>query len=382
MKFSAVFCIAAVVVATIAAIPVFGQSQTSRDAELAAARRALAAGQPSAALRRVEPLLVQNPRDRDAAQIAVTAAVALDDVPRANAIYDTFVQAYGAEDATLLKPIAVRVLQLVQSEAVHDPRLRAEVLERLGRSGQASAARDLRQFGGSARELLIADAALARLGDEAAKARIARAASTPDFAEKAAVAEAIRRGGDSSQAALLVPLLQDRDAYTRIAAIEGIAALQYKPAVNDVRRLLQDPFIEVRAKAALALTSLGDASGRATVEAMLRSPVADVRLRALQMDPSITAEKRALIIRPILVHEDPQVRLMAAEMIARDEPETARPVLVALTRDPDTTTRREAGRVLENLQPVDLTLFRQMMTDSEPWVRLYGAGGVLRAAQN
>ena len=373
----------AIAIVSLAALQPAAAQQSAgqaRAATSAAARRALSGGQTALAQRTIEPLIEKAPGDREVVDLAISIAVLVDDVPRAFAVYDRFVQTVGAESAALLKPIAARELQKVATGAVHDPRLRAEVLERLGRSGDPKAIAELRQGDGMSRQTLLADTALMRLGDQGAKQRIAAALSSPEVTDKVAVVEAIRRAGDPSQAPLLMPLLKHEDPYTRVAAIEGLAALGYKPAIPEIRALMSQPIIEVRTKAAMALTRLGDDGGRQYLDRMKQSPVAHVRLLAVQSDPSMTTAERRLIILPALTDPDPMVRVLAAELIAPDDPELARSILLALIRDPDSTPRREAGRVLETMTPPDVALYRSMMADREPWVRLYGAGAILRAS--
>ena len=116
------------------------------------------------------------------------------------------------------------------------------------------------------------------------------------------------------------------------------------------------------------------------MDRMKQSPVAHVRLLAVQADPSMTAAERRLIIQPALTDSDPMVRVLAAELIAPDDPQLARSILLGLIRDPDSTPRREAGRVLETMTPPDVPLYRSMLADREPWVRMYGAGAILRAS--
>ena len=350
---------------------------------LAQARRALAAGQPVQALRLVEPLLARTPADKDVVGFAIEAFIAIDDTSQAYALYDTFTQTTGAPAVDLLKPIAVKELRNVIAGAVHDPRLRTEAFERLARDGDTGAAGSLRQDGRSApaRVALLADAALSRLGDENATKRIESAIGAQSDLPKTAEAEALIGTGKTDLAPLLVPLLKHPDPYTRAAAVEGLGTLGHKAAVDEMRVLLKDPFVEVRTKTALALSRLGDSAGRDIVSAMLRSPVPDVRLNALEANPSIIAAERITIIRTLVTDRDPLNRVRAAEALARDYPEEARGVLVPLTQNPDSMARREASRVLGGLTPIDLDLSRQLMVDSEPWVRMYAAGSVLRAAR-
>ena len=72
----------------------------------------------------------------------------------------------------------------------------------------------------------------------------------------------------------------------------------------------------------------------------------------------------------------------AAELLMTEDPTQAKSVLVALMSEPDLAIRRGAGRVIQNLTPPDLELFRRLLRDREPWVRMYGAGAVLKAAAN
>ena len=165
-----------------------------------------------------------------------------------------------------------------------------------------------------------------------------------------------------------------------MAAVDGLAKLGYRGALDEMRALVNDPYIEVRGKAALALARLGDSGGQALVASMLRSPVSDVRLRALDADRSINPAERMAQLRDILSDQDPLTRVAAAEILAKEDATSAKAVLVALLQHPDYIVRQEAGRVLETLQPPDVALFRRMIGDREAWVRMYAAGGVVRAA--
>ena len=338
-------------------------------------------GQPALALRTLEPLLASAPGDREVVDLAIGAALSQDDTARANALYDRFVQATNRENPAVLKPLAIKELQRVVANAGDEPRLAADALERLVRGGDTGAAADLRQSARSRRVALLNDTALMRTGDQAAAARVTEALDAPDLPDKTVVAEAIGRSGDAQLAPRLVPLLRSNDPYTRIAAVEALAALGYKDALPQMRMLTSDQVFEVRNKAALALTKLGDAAGRQLVDAMMRSPVPDVRLRAVQADTSLTPEQRRLVIAPILVDPDPLNRVFAAELLAKDDPEAAKPVLLALLKDPDMTPRKAAGRVIETLSPPDIPLYREMMASLDLWVRMYGAGAILKAGQ-
>ena len=283
-----------------------GQEPT-KAAALSQARRALGGGQAALALRTIEPLLAKAPGDRELVDFVISVALSMDDVSRALSTYDGFVQATNQDSAVVLRAVALYELRKLVGASQDDPRLRAEALERLARGGDAKAANGLRgvDTGWPGQQSLLADAALARLGDNTAVNRLAAAAGTPDQMGKVPAAEAIVSTGNPALGSSLVPLLRHPDPRTRIAAVEGIAKLGYRDALNDVKALLTDQVIEVRGRAALALARLGDSSGQAIVASMMRSPVGDVRLRALDADRSISSGERISALRDILADPDP-----------------------------------------------------------------------------
>jgi HEAT repeat protein len=106
--------------------------------------------------------------------------------------------------------------------------------------------------------------------------------------------------------------------------------------------LLNDPDPIVRRTAAVALTKLGDPAGQDIIQRMLASPVADVRMMAVEADRSITPAKRLSILVPILHDEEPLNRIKAAELLMTEDPTQAKSVLVASCRSP--ILRFGAGR--------------------------------------
>jgi HEAT repeat protein len=326
----------------------------------------------------------QPARNRAVAEAAIRASLSEGDLAGAYAAYDQFVRATGQEAADLLRPIATQELRDVIARAVYDPSLRAQALERLARDGNDQARVRLRQVAADAArpEALLAEGALSRLGEPTSGVNAADLEPGVPGRSQIAAAEAVGRTGLQGQASLLVPLLHDGNPATRMAALDALGSLRNADVASDVRSLLVDEHPAVRGKAMMALARLGDADALAGVSAMLRSPVPEARLEALEVDPTVPLEQRSAIIKAILGDADPLTRAKAAEALVRLEPETARPTLVALTTDPDSTPRREAARVLETLDPVDVGLFRRLLSDSSDWVRMFAAGGVLRAARH
>jgi hypothetical protein len=351
----------------------------------------LAGGQPALASRGDDDALrvvassgsPQSPTNRVVAEAAIRAALSEDNLAGAYAAYDQFVRATGTEAADLLRPIAAQELHDVIARAVFDPSLRAQALERLARDGNDGARVRLRQVAVDAPrpEALLAEGALSRLGERTRGVSAADLAPGLPTRSRMAAAEATGQAGLQGEASLLVPLLRDGNPAARMAALDAIGSLRNADVAPDVRSLLTDEHPTVRSRAMLTLARLGDADAMAGVSAMLRSPVPDARLEALEADPTVPLEQRSAIIKTILGDADPLTRAKAAEALSRFEPDAARPTLVALATDQDSAPRREAARVLETLDPVDVALFRRLLSDGSDWVRMYAAGGLLRAAR-
>jgi HEAT repeat protein len=357
-------------------------AQQAPPASVPEARRALAEGRTADALRMADAVARSAPRNRDAADLQVRILVRSDELPRALSAYDRYVGAVGKPDADLLAPIALRQLLVTADTAVDDPRLAIEALERLARAGDPSGQSRLKQISidraGSVLAVL-ADGALARLGDASASARLSSLVASEGLRDKSTLVEAIARSGLKSGAADLRALLQDPDPYTRIAAMEALGHLGDTDSIPAIRVLLQDDYPPVRSRAVMTLARLGDAQVAEAVAKMRESPVGDVRVEALTFDRTLPAADRRAAVKAVLADPDPLTRVKAAEAIAPEDPEAAKAALVRVTGEADMTARREAARALESLKPADLVVCRRLLADPSDWVRLYAAGAVLAA---
>jgi HEAT repeat protein len=350
---------------------------------LADARLALAEGRPADALRLAEAVSRATPRSRDAADLQVQILVRLENLPRALSAYDRYAGAVGRPDQALLARIALNQLRITADTAVDDPRLAIEALERLARAGEPEGKSRLQQISidrAGAPVAVLADGALARLGDTSAMARLSGLVYSEGLRDKSTVVEAIARTGSKAGAADLRALLQDPEPHTRIAAMEALGRLGDKESIPAIRPLLQDDYPPVRSSAVLTLARLGDSGVSDAVAKMKESPAGDVRLEALASDRTLREADRRAAVRIVLADPDPLTRIRAAEAIAAEDPEAARAVLLRAAGDPDVTVRREAARVLENLKPVDLAVCRRLLADPSDWVRVYAAGAVFAAA--
>ena len=354
----------------------------ARPASMPEARRALAEGRTADALRMAEAVARNAPRNREAAELQIQILVRLEAVPRALSAYDRYAGAVGKPEAALLAPIALQQLRVTADTAVDDPRLAIEALERLAGAGDPSGRSRLQQISidrAGSTVAVLADGALARLGDASASARLSNLVSSEGIRDKSTLVEAIARSGSRSGAADLRVLLQDPEPHTRIAAMEALGRMGDRDSIPAIRALLQDDYPPVRSRAVLVLARLGDAGVSEAVARMKESPVGDVRLEVLASDRTLSAADRRAAVRAILADPDPLTRVKAAEAIAVEDPEAAMAALVRVTGEADMSARREAARALETLKPADLAVCRRLLADPSDWVRVYAAGAVLAA---
>jgi HEAT repeat protein len=349
---------------------------------LSDARRAFAEGRTADALRMADAIVRGTPRSRDATELQVRILLRLEDLPRALSAYDRYAGAVGKPDQALLALIALQQLRVTADTAVDDPRLAIEALERLARAGEPEAKARLQQISIDRAGMpvaVLADGALARLGDTTATARLSSLVYSEGLRDKSTLVEAIARSGSKAGAGDLRALLQDPEPHTRIAAMEALGRLGDKESIPAIRALLQDDYPPIRSRAVLTLARLGDSEVSDAVERLMASPAGDVRLEALASNRTLRETDRRAAVRAVLADPDPLTRIRAAEAIAAEDPEAARAVLVRVAGAPDITARREAARVLEHLKPVDLAVCRRLLADPSDWVRVYAAGGVLAA---
>jgi hypothetical protein len=351
---------------------------------VAAAKDALSAGRAADAVASADAALALSPVNRDAAEIKIAALSSLGDARRAREAYSGFVTHTGAEDALLLRAVALADLRATAADVQADAPLRIAALARLAKNGDKGAQDELRRLAEQSAggiTLVLANAALAELGDRTAPLRLAELASSDRIRDKGWIADALRSANAKDQAYVLVPLLHDEDPFTRVRAADALGRLGHEAAIPELRALLSDERPSVRATAALALKRLGDDSGDELVTAMANSQVASTRLEALEASRSAKPADRAAAIKLLAADRDPLGRVRAAELIARDDPASARAALAPLAEQGDIAVRRDAVRVLETLAPADLALLHRLLGDANAWIRMHAASGVLNATR-
>jgi HEAT repeat protein len=178
--------------------------------------------------------------------------------------------------------------------------------------------------------------ALGRLGDKRAfEPLVAMLKDKSPVCRHRAVA-ALRELGDPRAIELLTAALQDEAPLVRESAGRALAALRQQ---DSIAKQLQDPSVEVRMSAALALTRMGDR-------------------RALA--PSLAALK----------DKNPQVRRRAAEALGQLRDQVATEPLIAAIRDADRGVRWSAAAALGRLgDPGAVAPLIEALKDQDAWVR-------------
>jgi HEAT repeat protein len=335
---------------------------------------ALGARQPSRALQLARQLLRTDPGDHDAIALAVAALTAIPQPISALDEYEKWLAQIRLEDPFLIRPIAIATLE--QIGAGSDTLLAISALEHLTTSG-IPGARERLQAVRTDQNALVADAALARLGDTRAAARLVQSAQTIAAGRGASIAELLPLGGTAA-IPVLRQMLQDPAPPTRAAAIRALGKMEAREALPDIQLRMTDQNPLVRARAVVALARMGNRQAEEQVTQMLESPVPDVRLIAAETYADRGNGPWISAIMPLLQDQGGLTRLMAAELIAPIDPEAVRSVLGQAAQDTNPVVRTEAMRILSasgafSLMSGDWPSLRKWLRDPEAAIRMNAA---------
>ena len=327
----------------------------SREAMLSRGWNRLAAGQPADAATIAERILTRAPRDHDALSLGISARVAERKPIAALDFYEQWLKASRAEDVFALEHVARGTLEEIASGT--DRGLALQALQALARAGVPGA------------------------GDRLTRLR---AAVDPAAVRPEARIDALKAAGAASVPALR-EIMREQKGPVRASALRALATLDAHDATEEARGFLNDPDPLVRASAAMALARFGDPAGESRVKEMLASPVADYRLLAAEAYSGRGEGAWIAALEPLLEDPNGLNRLRAAELLAPVRPELARPVLEKAAADPNPVVRADAARILASPETrlggeESLPVFRRMMRDADPAVRVQGASGVIALA--
>ncbi len=363
--------------------PPAGAAANANAATLARGWSALEAGQFDNAVRAADAILRLRPWDRAALTLRITALSASSPLNGLDA-YEQWIAAKHKEDAGLLEPVAIAVLQEAAKGSDSGPQIAAlSALVAARVPGAQEAMNEALASHPQSHVDYAADADAARRGDGGAALRLNAAAKNPADASVDLVA-ALQGIGSAGQAGLMM-LANGGTPRVRAAAIRALGNANAESA----RPLLQSFFDGMdpatRVPATIALAEMGDQNALARVDQMLATNVPQVQIEASEAwggRPGPWVE----VVRPLLDNTDGFVRLDAARAIAPVDPEAAKRTLGSALADTNPVIRSESARSIAALldtQPdvADLPALRQRLRDSDRGVRVAVANALLKLAR-
>lgn len=356
------------------------EAARSDAASIAAGWTAAAGGRVDAAVREADGILRRRPWDRSALVLKISALAAAGPT-RALDAYEQWVTGGRTDDAGLLEPVAVAVLNEIatgRAAELKRPALRALAAARVAGSQAAlDALLSSRESG------LERDVEMARSGDAAAAQRLNDEASAPG-GDTPAIAKALASAGVAGEPGLLV-LLKSLNPQSRSTAAEALGQIDSEAARTALKGLLQDVDPVVRMSATISLAQMDDSNALSAVEQMLASNVPDVQLAAARAWKGRTGPW-VPVVRALLDNPDGLTRIEAARTIAPVDPQAARRVIEAALGDPNPVIRYESATAINDgleaeFARTDLATLRQRLRDRDDAVRLAVADVLLRLAR-
>ncbi|HEX9366864.1 MAG TPA: HEAT repeat domain-containing protein [Vicinamibacterales bacterium] len=374
-------CLASGVVAQVrdrSAVPA-AAPRSDADA-MAAGWTAAARGQVDVALKEADSILTRRPWDRGALMLKINALAAATPL-RALDVYERWIVAGHGDDAGVLEPVAIGVLNEIANGRAAE--LKRPALRALAAARVTAAQRALDALAPSPETQAERDIELARSGDPAAAERLNREAAAPESATPAS-AKALSEIGLAGEPGLLL-LLKSRNPQTRSAAAEALGQMESERAREPLKALAQDVDPVVRISATVSLAQLGDSTALSAVNRMLASDVPDIQLTAARAWKGRPGPWVA-VVKALLANPDGLTRIEAAQAIAPVDPEAARRVLGEALSDTNPVIRYESATSIERVPDAQfagtsLAILRQRLRDADPSVRLAVASILLKLAR-
>ena len=347
------------------------------------ARAARTKGDSRAALRLLDQAIEKQPTLREAAALKIDVTAASGDLADALAAYDRYVAASeGRGDRSLLPPIAKAALRDLRGNELGE--VRATALAALAGSGDSAAKKELERAAASKEtaSTVSVDAALARIGDEAAAARFADRIRQGSLPARMSALEATREFSTAPPALTraLVAALGDKDLPVRAAAAQAAGRLKITDAQAALRRALAEPgSYLVRLSAAVALHRLGDPTGDDLLRQALAGDLAEAKVFAASAFTAAESGVWRPSVETVLATSTGIDALTAAEVLLALDSEAARRAVDQLASDPNPSIRSRAARVAGTQRGASASTVRRLLEDQSPIVRLYVAEGLLQS---
>lgn len=295
--------------------------------------------------------------------------------------YDRYYASVKAHDRALLGMVARAVLASIAADRSSPARLLA--LERQARAGDPRARATLDTLAGGANTLMPqgadADFVLARLGDGAAVDRIVKRLEDDAIRDKGGLVDALVDARARRTAFALVALLDDENPFNRMAAARGLAVLgskEHAPALSEA--LAKETEGPVKPVLAVAIRSVGSPAANQIIAQLEASPVADVRLMAVEAYYNAKDPRWTALARQLLKTGTEGARLRAAELLG-DSDAGARLEILRAAASQNLPTREIGARLLEATGSGAVDALARLLKDPSPVARAYAAGALTAA---
>ncbi|MEO7190771.1 MAG: HEAT repeat domain-containing protein [Vicinamibacterales bacterium] len=339
----------------------------------AAGWAALGAGKAAEAAAIGAKGLDRYPRSATIASLLVSVEAERGNAAAALAAYERWLGSSSLEDPYLLRPVALALLREMTASTV-PPEVRRAAFRALADAGDVAALAELGQRS-TAGGLIELEVLAARGSEPAIRSLIASVKAMPG--DKGRLISALVDTRSQLAVAPLTDLLKDPNPDNRAAAADGLGRLGATGAATALRPLLNDAQFSVKFATARALYRLHDYSGVSLLQTLQTSEAPLLRVQALEAMSSEVGPPWIDAVRVLLSDADPQVRLLAARLIAPYDSGAASAAFNALMTDSNIAIQEAAGRVYVEQVVTDVAAMRRYFRSGDPLTRVTSANRLL-----
>ena len=335
---------------------------------------ALAAGRFGEAATLADGILKRRPRSHAALALKIEALSAGAQPIVALDAYEEWLPGAGrrVDDRGLLEPVATGLLRALATDA--DPVVRSKALQALAASGDSAATDALRKRSGNGDP--AAAVALVSNGDSAAIAALQTLVEAGTGRDLSAAIDALAEHGGISPA-VMAAIMKDRAPMNRAAAARALGRSSDPDASEQLEELSRDPDPIVRRSVTLARAIRGDEKALADARAMLASDVPELRVFAAEALAKQLPAEAEQAVRPLLADRDGLIRFKAAAIVGRSDPAAALTVFIEGLADQNPLIQQEAARLAAETLPGDIVLLRQLMRHADHTIAVNAAAAII-----
>jgi HEAT repeat protein len=337
---------------------------------------ALGAGDAVAAAEKAQLILGKYPQSVGALSLLVEAAIARGGAMSGLTTYESWLGTRKLEDPFIVRRVAIATLREAMDSK--DDRARLFALKALATEGDAQALSKLAEARG--RGQLAETGVMAELGDTKAVLDLIKQLDAAGGEHKAFFIEKLAATKNKLAVPPILKLLDDPNLFVVTAAADALGKLDAKEAIPRLRPLIDEGHPgPQRFAAAKALALMGDGAGTLLLRQRLT-------FNPSETDPSVrdssagdmvqiqAAEALAPLgpnadwintARRLLGSPNPQVRLLAAQVIAPQDQPVAKDTLDGLLLDPNRAIRENATEILASRVAGDFVTLRRLVRSAD-----------------